>query len=314
MKTIIFFGFLFLSIPYFHSQKVDVLFYNVENLFDTINAPDKNDEDFLPAGKKLWNTERFNEKLSHIQEVFNSLPYLGIVGLAEIENRAVLEALIDSGNKKLEIIHKESLDERGIDVALLYDPTIFSLQNTTYLRFILDRNGKADFTRDILCAEFKVKNQPLHVIVNHWPSRSGGQEATEPHRMEAARNVRIYLDSLMSQDPNSKIILMGDLNDYPENNSVQLIDTLLEPMILRTSGKYGGTNEYKGEWNILDHLFVSESLKGKRKLRIDGLGRIIEDDFLISDFKGKPVPFRTYSGKYLGGYSDHLPVTIRLKY
>jgi predicted extracellular nuclease len=314
MKYLILFGFLSLSISTCFSQKIDVLFYNVENFFDTINDLEKNDEDFLPDGKNNWNTSRYNEKIQHIQKVFSTLPHLGLVGLAEVENRAVLEDLIKAGNKKLKIIHQESLDERGIDVALLYDPAILSLQKTTFLRFILDRNGEPGYTRDILCAEFKLKKNNLYVMVNHWPSRRGGQEISEPYRLDAAKNAKEYIDSILHSDSKARFIFMGDLNDYPDNASVQLIESVLNPMILHTSGKNGGTCEYKGEWNILDHILVTKNLQTKIKLRVDGPGKIIEEDYLITEYKGNMVPFRTYAGKYLGGYSDHLPVTIRLKY
>ena len=297
-----------------HAQVMDVLFYNVENLFDTIQDLTKDDKDFLPTAKNAWNTQKYFEKINHIQQVFELLPNLGLVGLAEIENRKVLEDLIKSGKRKLEIIHQESLDERGIDVALLYDSKLLTFKKSSILRFVLEKDEELNYTRDILCAEFLFKKQKLHVLVNHWPSRRGGQEASDNFRITAAKNAKNYIDSVQKAEPDSKIIFMGDLNDYAENTSTKMISSTLKPMITKNSGKYGGTSEYKGLWDVLDHLMVSQNFFTKGKLKLVGEGRIIEDDFLISIYKDKPVPFRTYAGKYLGGYSDHLPVTIQIKY
>ncbi|MDP4798006.1 MAG: endonuclease, partial [Crocinitomicaceae bacterium] len=155
--------------------------------------------------------------------------------------------------------------------------------------------------------------------VNHWPSRSGGQEASEPNRLVAAKNARTFIDSLLNDNKKAKIVFMGDLNDYPSNKAPQSVAEKLKPQITALSGDFGGTYNYKGEWDVLDHIMVSNGMinkKCKQKKSISlvpNSGEIHAFDFLLEEYKGQVVPFRTYAGaKYLGGYSDHLPVSIEV--
>ena len=152
-------------------------------------------------------------------------------------------------------------------------------------------------------------------MVNHWPSRRGGTEKSEPKRLKAANSARKFIDSLLSINQNTKIILMGDLNDYPSNKSVQLIMEKLYPKITSTSNKFGGTHNYRGEWNILDHICISKGWNEGPLFAHEEDGTILTLEYLLSTYKGNIVPFRTFGGaKYLGGYSDHLPVYIDLQY
>jgi predicted extracellular nuclease len=238
--------------------------------------------------------------------------------MCEIENAKVVRDVMH-GSVKINnygLLHYESADARGIDVALIYDSSTMTLSESGYIRFTLPgEEGKA--TRDILWGKFQYKKESIFVMVNHWPSRSGGQEASEQNRLLAAQNARVFIDSLLKDNVHSKIIFMGDLNDYPSDKAPKLVAEKLHPQITSTSGDFGGSYNYKNEWDVLDHIMVSEGMihpgcfkKNSIKLVPDS-GKIHSFDFLLEEYKGQVVPFRTYGGsKYLGGYSDHLPVSI----
>ena len=308
-----FFIILFISIC--NAQKTErIAFYNVENLFDTIDGPN-NDEEFLPNGRKLWTSERYKTKINHINKVICALKTPMLIGLCEIENEDVIQDIIHN-NKKLKnykTIHFNSLDARGIDVGMLYNTKKLTLLDKGFIRFNLPSQDKPT-SRDILWAKLSYKKEVFFAMVNHWPSRRGGTIASAPKRIKAATEAKLFIDSLLFDDPNTPILLMGDLNDYPANESVQKLQEILKPCITKNSNLYGGTNSYKGKWNILDHILVSQGFQASR-LRINPrAGVIYTPEYLITEYKGNKVPFRTYGGsKYLDGYSDHLPVYIELK-
>ncbi len=314
MKIVFFFTLFLICSFSFSQEKTTVLFYNVENLFDTINDPKTDDDEFLPTSEKKWNTAKYTEKVSHIHEVMSQFNSIGIMGMCEVENKNVLKDVVKNQPQKLKIIHFESQDARGIDVGLLYNKKIFCLKKKEFLRFTVEVKGEQKATRDILVVELKKGKERVHVLVNHWPSRYGGETETEAARMLAAQTASKYLDSVLAKNPKAKIILMGDLNDYPTNNSVQRISEKLSPMITAESGTKGGSHSYKNEWNILDHMLISQGLKDSEGMRaLTNSGKINEFPFLFEIYKENVVPFRTYAGtKYLGGYSDHLPVSFEL--
>jgi predicted extracellular nuclease len=316
MKYTLFLFVLFIASTGFSQKKASVVFYNVENLFDTLDTPNQVDEEYLPSTEKNWNSTKYWEKIGHINKVMNEFDNIALMGVCEIENKAVLKDVVKGQKQKLKIVHYESADERGIDVGLLYNKKIFCLKKKGYLRFTLMYDGEPKPTRDILYAELKHKKERIYVLVNHWPSRRGGEEESEPSRMLASQTAKNYIDSVLLIHPNAKIIMMGDLNDYPENKSVQNIMQVLSPMITKASGKFGGSHSYKDEWNILDHLLVSPALQNTSGLRaLTNSGKIHDFDYLFEVWKGNTVPFRTYVGnKHLGGYSDHLPVSFDIEY
>ncbi len=312
-----------------------LMFYNVENLFDTEDDSLTNDNEFLPDQGKYWNYHRYQEKLQHISTTIVALGGWtppDIIGLAEIENRKVLDDLCKKtglANLNYSIIHKESHDSRGIDVALLYRRQTFKPISYQAIKVVFDFSPGST-TRDILYVYGVTNNEDtLHIFINHWPSRWGGQLDSERNRMEAARTLRYEVDSIFRENPRSKIVILGDLNDYPENRS--LTDVLkanrtfenimnnelynLSAFIAQTSDI--GSLKHEGVWGILDQIIVSGTLLNAK----NGLSTkkenafIFNPDFLLIDdenFTGK-TNFRTYSGyKYLGGYSDHLPVFIDL--
>jgi predicted extracellular nuclease len=300
----------------FYAQKTrTVVFYNVENYFDTIDGTN-DDAEFLPNSENNWNAAKYIEKRNHINQVFDSLINPLFIGMCEIENESVLRDLNahSSNRKEFGIVHEESPDARGIDVAIMYDSSAVKLVSSGKIRFVLP-NQTEPTTRDILWGKFIRKKDTIFVLVNHWPSRRGGQEESEPLRLEAAKNARIFIDSILNVNSSSKIILMGDLNDYPTDKAPMMIQEQLNPMITKESGEFGGSHNYKETWDVLDHIFVSPGLTSTKKgFKVcSSSGKIHSFSFLLSEYKGQIVPFRTYGGStYLGGYSDHLPVSIKL--
>lgn len=316
MKNILLFSFILSSASLFAQKNAQVVFYNVENLFDTLDTPNQADEEYLPTAEKNWNSEKYWEKIAHINKVMNEFDNIALMGVCEIENKAVLDDVVKGQKQKLKIAHFESADERGIDVGLMYNKKIFCLKKKGILRFTLTVKGEPKATRDILYVELKHKKERIHVVVNHWPSRYGGAEESEPSRLLASETAKKYIDSVLTIDPQAKIIFMGDLNDYPSNKSVENIMEKLTPMITQTSGSKGGSHSYKNEWNILDHMLISPGMENTGGMQtITNSGKINEFEYLLETWKGNVVPLRTYVGsKYLGGYSDHLPVSFEIQF
>lgn len=314
-----------------------IAFYNVENLFDTINDPSTFDDDRTPQGKDRWGTKFYDDKLNKIAKAIDSIgrkhlkkaPTL--IGLAEIENRAVLEDLINNPhliNKDYGIIHFDSPDARGIDVALLYRRNIFipSGFDKRVLYLVDSRTNKRQYTRDQLVVSGLLDGDEISLIINHWPSRRGGEALSEYKRIAAARLNKKIIDSLKLGNPEAKIITMGDFNDDPYNKSIRnvlngkgektALDSLslYNPMLQMTK-KGAGTLAYRDSWNLFDQILLSPSLvkKSGGDFYFWKAG-IFNPDFLISE-KGryKGYPFRSYAnGNYVGGYSDHFPVYVIL--
>lgn len=305
------------------------VFYNVENLYDTLNDSNTKDDEFTPGGKVPWTTERLQTKLDHIGQVLQDItsPAMpDIVGLAEIENRQVLEMLTasDKLNKtKYGILHFDSPDERGIDVAMLYNPSTVSVITSEPLQVTLPDN---DRTRDILYAECKLKSGTiLHVFINHWPSRRGGTELSDANRMVAANVLRAKLEELQKNEKSPNIIILGDFNDEPSDKSITLGINALSPESAISSNniysllypaftKGEGSLFYK-DWDLFDQVIVSGNMlkrkKGFRTSKNDA-GIFKADYLLFKNKAGEPRPNRTMSGdKYFGGYSDHMPVYVK---
>ncbi|MCJ8288891.1 MAG: endonuclease/exonuclease/phosphatase family protein [Crocinitomicaceae bacterium] len=291
-----------------------IAFYNVENLFDTLDHPVKNDNEFLPEGSYEWTSERYKTKLARINQVIDSLHVPMILGLCEIENKAVVQDVVNAGSMKNThaIVHFESLDQRGIDNAIIYDKTVLTLVQSGIIRFDMPKPSTP--SRDIVWAKFSRGKDTILTMVNHWPSRYGGQVESEPKRLVASIAASAFIDSVLNENKKMNIIFMGDLNDNPENKSVDLIAESLKPMIVEKSGKFGGSHNYRGEWSILDHMMVSKAFLKKRTKVKKRTAEIYTPEFLLTEYRGNIVPKRMYGGrKYLGGYSDHLPIVIEVK-
>ena len=304
-----------------NSQEIFTMFYNVENLFDTIDSPINNDNEFLPHGKKQWNTKRYNQKIDQLTKVFSSINNgnkLNLIGLSEIENEFVIKDLLQTKffkNYKYQIIHKESPDQRGIDCALLIDEN-FELLTQDFIHIQIPGATKA--TRDIVYARIKIENEILNVFVNHWPSRWGGQKETNYKRVFTAKKLKSYIDNNI--DASENIIIMGDLNDYHSNESISQIliennERQLINLMATKKMKNKGSYNYQGNWNFIDHMIVSKRLFKKRNpIKIIDYDVFREDWLLYTNKKGEKYPKRTYGGKnWYGGFSDHLPIFCVLK-
>ena len=312
-----------------------VAFYNVENLFDITNDSLVFDDERTPAGAYAWSLERYQRKIANITKVLSEIGKAitktspDIIGLCEIENREVLEDLVNHPNlrdNEYGIVHLDSPDERGIDVALLYRRSAFlpvSYQSRRLLLF--DEEGYRDYTRDQLVVSGILDDEPWYFIINHWPSRSGGTLRSRPNRMAAARLNKRIIDSIRRLHPVARIISMGDFNDDPRDASLKkMLNTvgikkhldstyLFNPMeLLYQKGQ--GTLAYKDKWNLFDQFLVTPNVVLDREHYFFWKVGIFAPHYLKTDtgrFSG--YPFRTYVGTtYQGGYADHFPVYLFL--
>ncbi len=312
-------------------RNITVVFYNVENLFDTKDEQGKQDEEFTPGSEKKWTQERYAKKLEDLAKVLgsvneNELPE--IIGLCEVENGKVLSDLVETGalaNGNYRIVHHESPDFRGIDCALIYRPAEFLVVDhfPVHVHFKDEPNYK---TRDILYVKGRTRSrETFHIFVNHWPSRIGGEEKTEPDRMEVAAILKSKIDSIVALNSNAKIIVMGDMNDEPSNKS--LSETLgakspgpesagLVNLMYPDDKLEKGSYYFRGNWNMLDNLVVSQSLLDKKGFQCkEGKGFVFHREWMeFKNRSGEISPNRTYGGpNYYGGISDHFPVYFKLE-
>lgn len=304
-------------------------FYNVENLFDTLDHTLKADDDFTPTGRNQWNTERYFEKINQLSKVVAAMEFPSILGLCEIENDTVIRDFIEHPAMKPQrygLIHFQSPDERGIDNALIYKTDHFKVLESSYIRIEFPEDMEEDFTRDIVYVNGKLAgDQELHVFVNHWPSRRGGVEASEPKRMLAAGYLRKAVDEIFSTTPDAHIIIMGDFNDETDNRSVkevlgahtdfeQLQEKSLYNCMADPDRKGLGTYNYRGDWNMMDQIIVSSPLVAPgSKIKAVNATIFQQEWMMYHDSKYGFVPNKTYGGpNYYGGFSDHLPVFIDL--
>jgi endonuclease/exonuclease/phosphatase family metal-dependent hydrolase len=305
-----------------------VAFYNIENLFDTSDNKRTHDDDFLPHSEKRWTTKRYQNKLLKLGRVISKIGDENanyppaIVGLAEVENKRVVEDLTHSEFLKdyhYDIVHYNSMDERGIDVALIYDKTRFEVFHSEPFSVYLEKeDGTRDYTRDILLVTGRLHNEDIHLIVNHWSSRREGEKETEYKRLASAETVNGIIEKLKVNYNDPKVIVMGDFNDNPDNNSLALIEEksgLFNPF--RTiSTQFKGSLNHKFEWHLFDQILISTNFFDPNSTKLDfDKAKIFNSEFLTQSYgKYKGQPLRTFVGKrYQGGYSDHFPVYITLK-
>ena len=310
-----------------------VAFYNVENLYDTIDDPITDDKEFLPDGIQNWNSAKYNLKIERISEVITKIGQEVVpggpvvIGLSEIENRFVLEDLVNSEllkSKNYGIVQYNSPDRRGVDVALLYQKNRFIVEGSK--PFALKTADTSFRTRDQLLVWGKLDGEELYFLVNHWPSRRGGEQRSAPKRKEAALLVKHISDSLVAMNPNTKLIIMGDLNDNPNNASIVkhlqakgkldnvVPGDLYDPMYKLFQDGIG-SYAYRDSWDLYDQMIVSFALTGSDLSTYKLLkAKIFNEQFLkqkTGTFAG--YPWRTAAGgQYLMGYSDHFPVYLIL--
>ncbi len=312
-----------------------VAFYNLENLFDTINNNGKYDLEFSPEGSRQWDGKKYWSKINRLASTIaamtsNTTPGgPAIIGVSEIENRTVLDDLVRAEpirKSMLQVVHHESPDRRGVDVGLLYNPRMFKLLNVTNHRLVVP--DKPNFrTRDQMCVVGLLGGSKVAVIVNHYPSRLGGQEQSSPLREAAAALSKHIADSLWQEDPDMGVIIMGDLNDDPHDKAIaEVLGAAKNPEGVqphefynpwwRTLDQGVGTLAYRGAWNLFDQIIVSGNLLEQNNP--NGLHfwnhKVNNFDFLVTpDGPRQGYPLRTYSGGvWLDGYSDHFPTEIFL--
>lgn len=326
-------------------KRYPVAFYNLENLFDTLDTPNVVDEEFTPDGPYQWGSKRYYKKLSNIEEVFYRMSqatgsFPAVIGLSELENRNVLEDVVSLPkllNANYQIVHYDSPDVRGVDVALIYRPSVFNYEGSKSLRVTLGRDSGENSeikTRDILMTWGTIDGEKFYFFVCHWPSRRGGEQVSEPRRVAAARVAREAIDSVVKIYPDANFILMGDLNDDPVNKSVYEVlgakgkmsqaktpGDLYNPFYDMYKAGYGSL-AYQDSWNLFDNIVVSYNLINNPNNRVvlaksnnnKYWGNIFNRTFLTQrSGQYKNYPFRTYVGtNFQGGYSDHFPVFIYL--
>lgn len=317
-------------------QVMAIAFYNLENLFDPADDPKKFDEEFTPGGVYHYTEQVYRQKLHNLATAIARLATditpdgPAIIGHAEVENAKVLEDLVaqpEIKDRHYRIVHFESPDSRGIDVAMIYNPAYFTLLSAKALYTDISRFGeKGGKTRDVLYATGVLAGDTTHVFVNHWPSRRGGEAASAPLRAIAARVSKRVIDSLMTINPATKVINMGDLNDDPVNESVTQVlgakgdrakvalNELYNPW-LSFYKKGIGTLGYNDAWNLFDQIIISGAyLKGAENSWRFYKAEVFNKEFLkarFGPFKG--YPHRSFNGTtWINGYSDHFPTIIYL--
>lgn len=331
--------FCLLLISFSFAQKpYKVVFYNIENFFDTINDPEVLDDEFTPDGPKKWNAAKYNKKLSNMERVFFDIAaidkdYPIVIGVSEVENRNVLEDIIATPKlapANYRIAHFDSPEARGVDVAFLYRPDVFKLEGQKPVKTVIPSLPEFK-TRDILTMWGTIENEPFFFMVAHWPSRLGGKEASEFKRIAVGEQMRSIADSVLKANPATKVVAMGDFNDDPTDKSIAqglgaksklkglVAGDLYAPYAEMLKAGFG-TLAYGDAWNIFDNIVVTENLAngstGVLKLqKAPGSkydGNIFKQHYMLQkEGQYKGYPLRTYVGNnFQGGFSDHFPVYI----
>lgn len=315
-----------------------VAFYNLENLFDIYNDPETHDDEFTPEGVKQWNETKYQKKLSNMERVLFDMAkinknYPAVIGVSEIENRSVLEDLVSQPNLRganYRICHFDSPDARGVDVAFLYRADVFKMEGADNIKLVVE--SLPDFrTRDLVTMWGTIEGEPFYFIVSHWPSRLGGKEASQFKRDACAKQIREIKDSLLQQNPATKVIVMGDFNDDATDSSI--VETMGAKGKIKelTEGDFFnpffqmlraglGTLAYQDSWNLFDNICVTENLVNAKEgeLRLvkgEGMkywGNIFTRPYMIQqEGQYKGYPLRTFvTNNFQNGFSDHFPVYI----
>lgn len=322
----------------FAQKPYKVVFYNLENLFDTINDPNKNDEEYLPEGARKWTTYRYNQKQENMSRVLFDIAakdriFPAVIGVSEIENRLVLEDLLATpklAKTNYRIVHYDSPDRRGVDCAFFYRPDQFKLEGSEAHNISFP--GRPNFlTRDLVAMWGKIEGEPFYFIVSHWPSRLGGKERSQYSRDFVAEKCKHICDSVRKANPATKVVIMGDFNDDATDKSVTYVlgakgnikklgaNDMFNPFHDMLKAGYG-TLAYRDSWNLFDNIVVSENLAtastGALKIqKAEGskfYGNIFISPYMIQkEGQYKNYPLRSFVGSnFQNGYSDHFPVYI----
>ena len=314
-----------------NTEGLRVGFYNLENLFDTQDDPSNPmDEEFTPEGPKNWTEERYQHKLSNIGRVIEGMDFPALLGVCEVENKTVLRDLTTSvylKDKNYDFVHEDSPDFRGIDVALLYQTDVFSVNTWEAITVNIPPGiSERTTTRDILKVTGTLYDTKIYIYINHWPSRSGGVVATEGKRLFVASLLRAEIDELLQTEPNANILILGDFNDEPHNKSIkevlkaqtskaQITDNQLFNCTMTATNQGEGSYNFQGDWQMIDQVIASEHfLNADNTVHVSSFD-VYKDDMLLFNHPQYGLsPDRTYGGDiYYGGFSDHLPVYVEIK-
>lgn len=301
-----------------------LVFYNVENLFDTIDDPNTNDNEFLPNVSKFWSTRKYKRKLKNIASVIhrihsdtNHIPF--IVGLAEVENKKVLQDLINQDELReynFDYVHFDSRDARGIDVSLLFNKSLFEVVLSKTFPVDVHQNDLLEPTRDILYVKGILLNNPIHILINHWPSRREGVMETASKRLQLSQKITSIIKTIYEEDSEAFIVVMGDFNDNPKNDSLQNLvsnNNLFNPFTKLWSWD-SGTLIHKNKWYLFDQILLSKNFKTSRFLNFSSAAIFNPLFIQVQKGKFKGAPKRSYAGdKHLTGFSDHFPVYVSMK-
>jgi len=311
-------------------------FYNLENLYDTVDNPMVSDEEFTPSGPKNYTGAIYRDKLDKLATIISEMGAdknpdgPALLGVAEVENDTVLTDLVHHKlleKRKYKIVHYDSRDARGVDVGLLYNQKYFTVEASDKLFVQLPGGSKdAYYTRDILWVRGKLDGETIHVYVNHWPSRSGGEERSAPARNAAAQVCRNHMDSILKAEPDAKFVVMGDLNDDPTNISVaNIINAKSKPAEVSRGGMYNpwtelykkgiGTLAYQDAWGLFDQILISFPWLNRAQGGFFYYQQhIFNKEYMVENIgRYKGYPMRTWDGnRYRGGYSDHFPTYLIL--
>lgn len=303
-------------------------FYNLENLYDIYNDPNTDDDEFTPESPKKWNLKRYERKIEHLSRVItqmgtyhSSLPPI-FIGVAEVENAEVVRDLVAHANLKdfyYDYVHFDSPDERGIEVAFLYQKKHFELiEAKAFPLEIFEPDGQRIFTRDVLKIEGNFLGERMYIFVNHWPSRRDGSESTEFKRLAASQLVSQLIQDVKSENQRAKIVVMGDFNDEPNNMSMQHLikeNDLYNPM-QSLKDKEKGSSFSQEKWYLFDQILFSKNFFDKESNPLLLKYTEVFEPIFIQTWEGKrkSKPYRTYFGKhYQDGFSDHFPVVAYLE-
>ena len=307
------------------AQKIIISFYNCENFYDTINQANVIDEDFLPTSEKKYTQDLYKLKSKNLATVIYDLGRLenangiALMGLAEIENKIVLNQLINENSIKkyhYKFIHFDSKDPRGVDVALLYNPALFIPYQYKPFSLTDEKHFNHAATRDILLVKGLLINKWIYILVNHWPSRRGVGNSSVKKRIWASTVCKKIMDSIEKMDPEARIIVMGDFNDNPNNRSIKMLKMSNPFMKLYKKGI--GSIAYNDSWNLFDQILLSSNWLSNSKLNknnfdLTNYKPIIYKENGMLEWEGKyrGYPKRTFNGNdFRGGYSDHFPVAL----
>ncbi|WP_417213062.1 endonuclease [Bizionia sp.] len=304
-----------------------IAFYNTENLFDIYNDRSKHDRDYLPNSERRWTKKRYQNKLNKIGLAISKIGLAetgnlpSIIGLAEVENGKVIRDLLDTThlkNSPYDYVHFNSKDERGMDVAFIYNTTKFTVTHSEIYAIQFERpEGGDDFTRDILLVTGMLQGETISVLVNHWSSRREGTQLSEVKRLQASEKVSEIIKDIQTKQADAKIIIMGDFNDDPHCKSItQLIENnnLFNPMNTLRSYNRGSLVHHR-KWHLFDQIMFTMPFFESRANHLEFESANIFDADFLKEYKGRyrGTPFRTYAGeKHKGGYSDHFPVYMTL--